>query len=266
MIQFLQNLIKSFTDYGPALRFIFKHRLYWFFLIPIFFNVILFAGTFVAVSSFIDTLETISIDAINLENSNFWGADILQWLIGTSIGLVIHILFFFIFSYLSGYIILILLSPVLAYLSEKSEKILTGIEYPFSFRQLTKDIVRGIIIVIRNLFLEILIIIAIFFVSLIPIVGQVIGLLSPIILFLVASYFYGYSFVDYVLERKKLDVKHRVLFAKKKRGIITGNGIPFTLILLIPFLGLFLAEFFAIIATVAAVISVNTDNKNIPYD
>ena len=41
-------------------------------------------------------------------------------------------------------------SPVFAYLSEKTDSILQDKEYPFSFRQLLKDMVRGIQIAIRN--------------------------------------------------------------------------------------------------------------------
>jgi CysZ protein len=267
MIRFIEKLWNSFTDYAPALRFIFKHRFAWIFLIPVILNLILLTGMYSAVSSFIDYLQSSSLEASQLQNTNFWGADVLRWLLSVSIGILVQILFFFVFTYTSGNIILLLLSPVLAYISEKTDKILTGKDYPFNTLQFLKDIVRGIRIVFRNLFFESLITIGLFFFVFIPVVGQIVGLLSPVILFFVASYFNGISFVDYILERKKMTVKERIVFNKQQRGLIIGNGIPFTLVLFIPFMGLFLAEFFAIVASVAAVLSVaNIKNIKPPTD
>mgnify|MGYP006339378661 FL=1 len=60
------------------------------------------------------------------------------------------ILLLFYFS-LFKYLFLIIGSPLFAYLSEKTEAIIEGKEYPFSFKQLMKDIVRGIRLALRNM-------------------------------------------------------------------------------------------------------------------
>ena len=49
------------------------------------------------------------------------------------------------------YLVVIILSPLISHLSMKTEKILTGNTYPFSFRQLVHDVKRATQIVIRNL-------------------------------------------------------------------------------------------------------------------
>lgn len=257
MKKFFTGIGKGFSDYGPALDFIFKHKLAWFFLIPIVFNIILFAGAWTAIDSFSDYIQALIIDSVSLSGAQFWGAEALQWIINASVALILHILFFFVFAYTGGYIVVILLSPFLAYLSERTEKIITGNEYPFNIQQLMRDVVRGVLIALRNLFFELLIMFGFFLFGFVPFIGWIVALASPIILFFIASYFYGFSFVDYVSERRKLNLKESVQLVKDRRGVVTGNGMPFALILLIPYIGLLFSGFFAITATVAAVISMN---------
>ncbi len=256
MKSFFKGIAKGFSDYGPALSFIIKHRLAWFFLVPVFLNILLFVGGFAAISSLSDYLQAIVVNAVSLDDATFFGAQALSWLLAGTIGLILKVVFFFVFAYTGGYLVIILISPVLAYLSEKTEKILTGKEYPFDIQQLMRDIVRGVLIALRNLFYQLLIIFGIFILGVIPIIGWIVSLVSPFILFFIASYFYGFSFTDYVNERQRLNVKQSVSFMKKNRGLISGNGMPFSLILMVPFFGLTLSGFVAIVAVVASVISV----------
>lgn len=126
------------------------------------------------------------------------------------------------------YIVLILLAPVLAYLSEKTEELLTGNQYPFSAVQLFKDAVRGMIIAIRNGILEFVIMVVLFVVSFIPIVGFIAGIAG----FMVESYFYGFSMIDYYCERRKMPATVVGRFIWKYKGIATANGLIFNGILL----------------------------------
>ena len=263
-MKFFEGLGKGVADYGSALSFIFKHKLGWFFLVPIFLNILLFVGGFAAIGSLTDYVEAYVLDAVSLKDATFWGAEILSGILAGTVWLIFKVVFFFVFAYTGGYIVLILMSPVLAYLSEKTEQLLTGKEYPFDAEQLMRDIVRGVLIALRNLFYELMVMLVFFIVGLIPVIGWLVGLAAPIVLFLVAAYFYGFSFTDYVNERQKLSVKESVKFMKKNKGMITGNGLPFALILLIPFFGLMLSGFAAIVAVVAAVISTKDIINDIP--
>jgi CysZ protein len=58
---------------------------------------------------------------------------------GIMVRLILLLFYFSLFKYL----FLIIGSPVFAYLSEKTEAILEGRDYPFNFSQLLKDILRG---------------------------------------------------------------------------------------------------------------------------
>jgi len=256
MVIFFKQLSKGISDYGAAIRFIRKNKLTWFYAVPIVLNILLFAGGLALISGFSEYLQGEALNASNLDNANFYGSEILSFLLAGIIWLALKIIFFFVFAYTGGYIILIIMSPVLAYLSEKTEKIISGQDYPFNIKQLMRDVVRAILIAIRNLFAQLLVVLLILIIGLLPIVGQIIGILSPLLLIIIAAYFYGFSFTDYVNERQKLSVKDSIRFMKNNRGIITGNGLPFAIVLLIPFFGLLLSGFIAIIAVVASVISV----------
>lgn len=255
MKQFFSGLGRGMSDYGPAIRFLFKHKLGWFLLAPLFLNVLIFVGGFMAVTELTDFLQAYVFELTSMEDATFFGAEILSWLLAGTLWLVLKIVFFFIFAYTGGYIVIIIMAPILAYISEKTEQILTGKSYPFDIQQLMRDVVRGVLIALRNLFLELLVIVAFFIIGLIPVIGWLISLISPIVLLLVAAYFYGFSFSDYVNERQRLSLKQSVQYMKKNKGVITGNGLPFALVLLVPVIGLTISGFFAIFGVVASVIS-----------
>ena len=269
-IKFIKQLSKGVSDYRPAISFIFKNKLAWFFAVPVLLNIMLFVGGLSLISALSEYLQAEALNMSKLDNANFYGAEILSTLIAWSIWVALKILFFFVFAYTGGYIVLMIMSPVLAYLSEKTEKILTGQDYPFDIQQLMRDVVRGILIAIRNLFTQLLVVLAILIIGLIPIIGQITAIFSPLLIILIAAYFYGFSFTDYVNERQKRSVKDSLAFMKDNRGLITGNGLPFALILLIPFFGLLFSGFMAIISVVASVISIKdiipnqSSENNIP--
>jgi len=255
MAKLFKEIGKSINDYGAAIHFIFKNKLAWFFLFPLILNILLFLAGMAAVDTLLENLQQNILAIDFLKNADFFGAGIIRWLVNGFLWIVIKILFFFVFSYFGGYITLAIISPILAFLSEKTEKILLGNVYEFDIQQLMRDVVRAVLIVIRNSFFSLLIVILVFILSFVPVVGWIIALLSPFILFVSSAYFYGFSFVDYVIERQRVDLKTSVSFMKEHKGILIGNGSVFSLVLLIPF-GNLLAGFVAIISTVAAVISV----------
>ena len=63
------------------------------------------------------------------------------------------------------YLVVIILSPLLAHLSQKTEQILTGNKYRFNLEQLIKDIRRGIRIALRNLIRQYFFFLLIFLIS-----------------------------------------------------------------------------------------------------
>lgn len=251
MANFFKEFGTGLSAYGKAVEIIFSKGLWWFFLFPVLLNVLLFFGGFAAVDYLTELTKNWVFGLINNENATYFGAAYVQGFLSGFIWVVLKILFFFIFAYIGGFIVIVLMSPVFSILSEKTEAILTGKSYPFDADQLMRDIARGVLIATRNLFIELGYIVSVFVLSFIPIIGQ----LGAIFLFFVSAYFYGFSFMDYTIERQKYSVKQSVQFIRQHKGIAVANGVLFSLFMLIPFCGVTLAGFVSIISVVAATIS-----------
>jgi CysZ protein len=255
----LQNFRIGIGSYGKAIEFIFKHKLSLYFLVPLLLNLLLFSIGFHFIGDLTDAAIEYSKEQFEVENWNFLGADFLKSIVIFLIWLILRILFFFFFIFVGGQLILILMSPVLAYLSEKTEYIIRKKEYPFELSQFLKDILRGIGLSLKNFLKEIAAIVILFFVSFIPIIG----LVTPLLLFLISSYYFGFSFIDYALERRKLSASSSSDYMKQHKGLAIGNGILFAAALAIPVFGVGIAAFAAIISTVAATISLLEKEKEI---
>jgi len=247
-LSFFEQFGLAIKSYGKAISFVFEKGLWIYFIYTIVIAGLLIFGGFELVHHLSDWLEDWIMFYFSTDSDEGWFSflgDALHVLV--SVGL--KILFFFIFSTLSKYILLILMSPIMALLSERTEEIITGKVYPFNFGQFIKDIFRGVLIALRNMFIEFGFLFLGFFVVWIPFVGWVFALF----LIIVSYYFYGFSMIDYVSERRKMGVSQSVSYVRKNKGLAIGNGFIFSLVFAIPFLGGMIA---AVIAPVAACIAV----------
>lgn len=165
------------------------------------------------------------------------------------------ILLFFYFS-LFKYLFLIIGSPLFAYLSEKTEAIISGKDFPFSWPQLLKDMVRGIKLALRNTLWQAVYAISLLILSFFPVIGWV----TPVIVLFVECYYYGFSMLDYSCERHKLSPSESIEYIGKHKGLAIGNGIVFYLMHLLPVVGWVLAPAYAVIA---ATISLYYQNKEV---
>lgn len=240
----LKELVIAVQAYFRAHQFIVRHKLWKWILIPGFIYMLLFmCGMWLFWTSsgdFLDWLfNTVGIKSW-LDSMN---NSLLNFLFITASIIFRLILLFFYFS-LFKFLFLVVGSPVFAYLSEKTENIIEGNDYPFDVKQLLKDIWRAVRLAVRNTLWQTIYIIAILLFSLIPVVGWV----SPMIAFLVECYYYGFSMLDYSTERHKLSPSQSITFISNRRGLAIGNGMVFFLMHLIPFVGWVLAPAYAVIA------------------
>ena len=153
------------------------------------------------------------------------------------------ILLFFYFSWFK-YLFLILGSPVFAYISERTEAIIDGKDYPFSWAQFGKDVIRGIALAVRNTLWQTVYMVSIFILSFIPLIGWA----TPVLALFVECYYFGFSMLDYSSERRKLSVAQSIDFIGNHKGLAIGNGIVFYLMHWVPVLGWILAPTYAVIA------------------
>ena len=244
----------GFNGYGKALSFMFKNRLTYFFLFPLLFNLLLFILGIQAVDYVSENINNYLLDLFFKENtvSNWWSRFLNSFIYWT-IWIVSKIIFVFIYAIIGGYLTLILLSPVFTFLSEKTAEIITGKKTKFNLIQFLKDLFRAILIALRNMVLQLCYSVLLFLISMIPVFGWIISLLGS---FLISSYFYGFTFMDYANERNKLSIKESVLFVRKNKGFAIGVGGIFSLCFFIPIIGGILASFLAIICVVNATLGV----------
>ncbi|AEA43193.1 hypothetical protein [Fluviicola taffensis] len=141
-----------------------------------------------------------------------------------------------IFSEFYKFVVLVILSPVNCILSEKFDSYLTGKEYKFDFIRLMNDFLRMILIVISALLMEYI------FLGIWWILSWFLpDFIGETLFFLIASFFVGFSFYDYSMERYGLSFfkSWGLGFSKLSYMVITG-GI-FTLLIKIPVAGIIVA-------------------------
>jgi len=256
----LKNFWKDFNlgikSYSKAFDILFTKKLAWFFLFPLVLNIVLFIIGTSSINLLIDYLEIQINNLFGLDTAVFWGSGVLRTILSWTLYILFKLMYVIAFAYVGGKIVIVFMSPVFSVLSEKVDKILTGNKYPFSAEQMMRDIVRGIIIASRNMLLELAVIIIIFILGFIPFIGWIISLIGTFVLFGVAAYFYGFSFIDYTSERKRLNISQSVKYINKNIGITIGIGSIFTLALIIPICGTLLASFVSIVAVTAATIAI----------
>ncbi len=163
--------------------------------------------------------------------------------------IVLDLALFFLFLLMGKYLVLIVLSPLLAYVSERTEEIITGRSFPFQWRAFLKGVVRGVLMAMRNGALELTINLVLWVASLL------IAPLAPVaavFLWLLCCWFYGFSMFDYIHERRRYGIRESVRTARAHRGMVMANGALFSLLMMIPMVGFVLAPILASIGAVLA--------------
>ena len=240
----LKEIIISLQAYYHTHRFIIKHRLWKWILIPGFIYSIMFCvGIYLFYVSSSSAIEFMLLKSGVREwmdkMQNSWLSFLLIFF-QLILNLILLLFYFSLFKYL----FLIIGSPLFAYLSEKTESMIEGKEYPFSFKQLMKDIIRGIKLALRNMLWQTVYTVSILILSFIPVIGWV----TPLLALLVECYYLGFSMLDYSCERNKLSTAQSIGFIGRHKGLAIGNGMVFYLMHFIPILGWLLAPSYAVIA------------------
>lgn len=239
-----KDIIISIQAYAKAHQLIRKHKLWKWIIIPGLLYCILFVF---AAFQFVAFAENLIGWIIVKSGLSVWIAKTHSGLLGfifTFWNIVfLIILFIYCFS-LFKYFFLIVGSPIFAYLSEKTESIITGHDFPFSFKQLLKDMARGIMLALRNTLWQTVYMVSILLFSCLPVLGW----MTPLLAILIECYYYGFSMLDYSMERHKKTSSQSIHFIGTHKGLAIGNGLVFYLLHLLPFVGWVLAPSYAVIA------------------
>jgi len=240
----LKDIITAIQAYFQANRFIAKHKLWkWIFIPGLIYTLLLFFGMYffwITSGSAIEWMFLkIGIKGWMDKMNDSWLS--FLFIFGR---IMLHLVFLLFYFSLFKYIFLIIGSPVFAYLSEKTEAIIEGKDFPFNLKQLLKDVVRGVKLAFRNVLWQTVYTVSILILSFIPVIGWV----TPLIGLLIECYYLGFSMIDYSCERNKLSTSQSIAFIGRHKGLAIGNGLLFYLMHFIPILGWVLAPSYAVIA------------------
>lgn len=244
-----------------------QHKLILWFIFPLLISGIMFYGGATLIGSAADQVEVWTNEYLQLEPDpveegraksfwNFWET-CKEWInAGSSSFLKIlsSILLWLLMAIMMKYVLLILMSPVLAFLSEKVEEKLTGNSYPFRVDRFIKDVLRGVLVALRNFFFEFGMVILIW--SLFWSLSLIFPIVAPITIIItvgVSAYYYGFSMIDYVNERRRLSMGDSARFVRAYKGIALAIGIFIVIGMKVPLLGFIFASFASMLGAVAAV-------------
>ncbi|MBL0233400.1 MAG: EI24 domain-containing protein [Chitinophagaceae bacterium] len=219
----LKEIVIAIEGWEEARLFIKKHRLFRWILIPgIIYTILFFLGMWFFFRSADSAVSWMS---SNLNIENWLQKERSEWLsflfvmTGMMLRLILVLLYFSFFKY----VILILGSPLFAFLSEKTESSIEGKEYSFKFSEVKKDCLRNITLSLRNCGWQTVYLLALVLLSLVPLVGWI----TPVIALLMEGYYFGFSMLDYSFARVEFSPSQSVHFMGRHKGLAIGNGLLF---------------------------------------
>ncbi|MBL4656821.1 MAG: EI24 domain-containing protein [Flavobacteriales bacterium] len=236
------------NSYSKAHDFISKHKLWTYVIAPGVMNLLLFIATLFIGWHYSDELTVYFLEMFGMsdpsEDAWGWISSILRWFFM----IFFRMLFLVFYLYLYKYVVLIIMSPVLALLSEKVDRIVTHNEYPFDWKVFINNVMRGVVIAVRNLAIEFCILFALFLLSFVPILGFI----TPFLMLGVEFFFFGFSMIDYSNERKNMSVSQSTTFIYANKGLAIAIGGVFYALLLVPIIGLMVGPSYGVVAATLA--------------
>ncbi len=231
----IKDVFYGIKVYSNALSIIKQLKLWKFFLIPTIIGLFL-GGSFIVIAYNLS-------DNIGSYISDFWtfefGKLVVEKLSSFIGGVAVLLVGLIVYKHL----LMALSAPFMTPVSEKVEAFIRNNDEVVSKLSGIEQLTRSLKLNISNLFKEMLITLPLMLLSFIP----VIGLLFTALIFYYQSYFAGIGNMDYTIERH-LDYKESKQFYKKNKGVAVGNGLVFTLMLFIPFVGILISLPFATVA------------------
>jgi CysZ protein len=264
-MKFIQDFLKAIGTCFKSIDTIFQKGLWPYLLYPLLFWIVVLVASFWVFADIANSISEYLNTYFNFKNipdSGSWLSVFKPFLttyFSFILAIVLKLIFWYVISTFSKYLILIFLSPLFALLSESTEEKLYGNKYPFSFSQLLKDIMRGVGISLRNMFFEYSIM---FICFILTIVFPPLAIITTPFLFLVSWYFIGFTLLDYNFERHKMNIKESTQFIRKNIGIACGLGVTYFGFMLLPFyIGVMLAPVITVVAGTILFLEIKHQDK-----
>jgi CysZ protein len=241
--------IAGLKDYVQAQRLLFREGLWPLFLVPgilsLFYLPLSMVFGFIFLKDFTRYVH------------DHWIPEFLQ----SAITLILLAIFLWIVALYLGFllfrnVIMILYSPILGFLSEATERVASGRKEQedapkFSLAESVRSAVRGTSMSLLTLLFALIGLATSFLIAMVPVVGAI---LAVILMPLLTLYLAGVGFFDPPLERRQVGIGGTFTYCWRHRGRVFGQGFCFTLLLLIPVLGWFLAPSYGVVAGTLGVV------------
>ncbi len=216
------TFLEGVTAYLRGLQLLGKHRLWFYFWIPVVLSLILGVAVLRTAWGVSDDIGDWLISFYPWE----WGRGFIEQMLNIMSGLTIVVLTLMVFRYL----IMGLASPFMSLLSERLEAKMypNSPAVPFTIGRFFSDLMRGLRIALRNIIREL------FFTILLLLAGVLIPILTPfvpILILLLQAYYAGFGNMDFTLERH-MGVRQSVRFVRRNRMLALGNGVVFVFLLM----------------------------------
>lgn len=258
ILLFLNNMLKDFIisiqAYFKAHELIKNHKLWKWVLIPGTVYAILFG---ISMYFFSKSANAV-IQWLNVETGlQKWLTTLDQSWIGflfTIGGIIIWIILMLLYFSMFKYIWLILGAPVFTFLTHKTISILEKKPLQEQPQHYFAWMLDGIKMAIRNTAWQIIYVLAIIFISLLPLIGWI----TPLLAGMVECYFYGFSMLNYSFDKFNASNFNSSTFINQHRGLAIGNGMVFYLMHCIVFVGWIFAPSYAVIAATITMHEVKT--------
>ncbi len=221
-----------------SLRFIRSHRgLMKYFAVPFLLNIVILSSVvFFTYTAVYDPL-------LGLVEGSAWYNRLFEFVLAPLLVLLLAILIVLLYSILGS----VITAPFNDYLSQKVEETITGSQFDetLSLAAVVKDILRVMANVVKLLLLIVTVQLLLLLLNLIPAAGSV---LYSVTGFLTTSFFLGFQFFDFPLERRRFNFREKMAVAWRFKRTVTGVGASMFLMTFIPVVGFLGLN----IATVAA--------------
>lgn len=251
---FFGELLVGINSYSKAIKFTSQHKLWGYYIIPAVINLIIVFVIGWLMYHYTSDLSLFLENLLGIGEKEGWWYDIINY----GLSILLYLLILLVFLKIYKYIILTLLSPALSLLAEKTQVALTGVDSaPFSFKQLLKDVGRGISVALRSLVLEIFLTISLLLLSAIPVLTPV----TSILLILLECYFLGFSMIDFHHEYQRIPAKQSFKLIRKHKGLTIGNGLGLYLIFLVPLVGITFGPMLSVVSAGIGLHKINTPNR-----
>ncbi|HEX5651936.1 MAG TPA: EI24 domain-containing protein [Chitinophagaceae bacterium] len=221
----LKEIVIAFQSWAEAHEFIRQHRFWKWIIGPGILYTILFIAGMIIFWRSADSAVSWASNQLRIEpwlqqKRSEW-LSFFFLMTGMMLRLVMVLFYFSLFKYL----ILIIGSPVFAYLSEKTEAIIENREHSFNWGELRKDCARSIKLALRNCLWQTFYLFTLILLSLVPVVGWI----TPVIALMLEFYYYGFSMLDYSLTRNQFSPSQSLHFIGRHKGLAISNGFLFYL-------------------------------------